>query len=362
MTRSSDSLAALRDQAAAGIEDLIDVLALGASIGVQRTRPDDIRRPFRVLRGFDVSGIADDSHRLAAAYRAVAEQLHRLPEQQVRLGWGWASDSGAQVLGTVVDHQRRAESDLHVLRTLSDATGAASAGIDQLLRTWYLTVARLSAPLVAGIPVTEVPQAIVTGLLPPSVVVDDIASRAHLYFTTARATVDGVEEILSQLDRATEGMDIDPYPDDPPPAPVHLVVPRPPTAQSPAAESPPAESPAAESPSIESRAAESPSIESRAAESPMTADPVFPPAPLTEPSSPPVTSEPDDVDVPFRLSEGAPRSGDHPAPAAPEPPARSIPEPPAAYASEPRPSRPLPEVEPVDPSTSTGDLALAGEQ
>ncbi|GAA3726694.1 hypothetical protein [Gordonia hankookensis] len=209
---TGDSLAALRDQAVSGIEDLVDVLALGATLGARTAGEDDVHRPFRRVGSFDVAGLAADSRRLDAAHRAVAEQLHRLPEQQVRLGRGWVSESGARAVAAVVDHQRRAEADLHVLRTLAEATGSAASGIDQLLRTWYLTVAQLAAPLVAGVPLAAVPGAIVAGRLPAAVVIDDIASRAALYFTTAHATASGIDEILEHLDRVTEGMDVEPYP------------------------------------------------------------------------------------------------------------------------------------------------------
>ncbi|NDZ96594.1 hypothetical protein G3I13_03495 [Streptomyces sp. SID6673] len=209
---TGDSLAALRDQAVSGIEDLVDVLALGATLGARTAGEDDVHRPFRRVGSFDVAGLAADSRRLDAAHRAVAEQLHRLPEQQVRLGRGWVSESGARAVAAVVDHQRRAEADLHVLRTLAEATGSAASGIDQLLRTWYLTVAQLAAPLVAGVPLAAVPGAIVAGELPAAVVIDDIASRAALYFTTAHATASGIDEILEHLDRVTDGMDVEPYP------------------------------------------------------------------------------------------------------------------------------------------------------
>ncbi|MFW0784402.1 hypothetical protein AAFP35_07740 [Gordonia sp. CPCC 206044] len=364
MSRVSNSLAALREHAADGIDDLIDVLALGATLGVPGATPDEVRRPFRVISGLDVSGITADGHRLSTAHRAVAEQLHQLPEQQVRLGWGWASESGERALAAVVDHQRRAEADLHVLRTLSDATNAASSGIDQLLRTWFVTVARLSAPLVAGVPIAEVPGAIVVGELPPSVVVADIASRADLYFSSAEATVDGVDEILGQLNRATEGMDIEPYPG--------VVGPVPPSADRssvPGASTAPSGAMEPSSPSV----------------------PAVPPAgsSITDDGSaghataPETTEGPqgdnDEVDVPFQLtspqSDPNPHAGDAPitepsgsgpaehagvtAPAAPSGPAE--PTAPAEPAEPPQPVEPGRPAEPAAPPESAEPAASSDD-
>ncbi|RPA12159.1 hypothetical protein [Gordonia sp. OPL2] len=271
MTRPGDSLGALRDQAVAGVEDLVDVLALSATLGADPTDPDQVHRPFRRVGAFDAAAFAADAHRLAAAHRAVADHLHRLPEQQVRLGRGWTGDTGMRAVAAVVDHQRRAESDLHGLRMLAEATGAASSGIDQLLRTWYLTVARLSAPLVAGVPIAEVPEAIVTGRVPLAVVVEDIASRARLYFTTAEATVRGIDDILDHLNRVTETVDLEPYPEETGTA----------TGLSPSAPQPSAPEPSVPEPSAP--------------------DPSAPDSSAPDPSAP----EPDDPsasDVPLRLT------------------------------------------------------------
>ncbi len=83
-----------------------------------------------------------------------------------------------------------------------------------MLRTWYLTVARLSVPLAAGVPIGEVPGALASGRLRVDLVVDDIVSRVGLYFTTAEATITGIDEIVEHLDRATEDLAADAYPGD----------------------------------------------------------------------------------------------------------------------------------------------------
>lgn len=214
MTERTNSLAALRYQATAGIDDLMAILRLAARLGITTADPSEVQPPFLKVGSFDVTGFAADSHRLNAAYRSVAEHLHRMPEQQIRLDRGWTGETGVRAVGAVVEHQRRAESDLHTLRTLADATGAASSGIDQLLRTWYVTVVRLTAPLIAGVPIAAVPEAIATGQVPMRIVSDDITARARLYFSSAKTTVAGIDEILEQLTRATDGMDVEPYPTD----------------------------------------------------------------------------------------------------------------------------------------------------
>ncbi|MEE4022368.1 hypothetical protein V1Y59_04690 [Gordonia sp. PKS22-38] len=353
MSRSPDSLPALRDHAVAGLEDLVDLLSLGAGLGMAMASPADARRPFHRVGSFDPAGLAADSRRLSVAYRAVADQLHRLPEQQVRIGRGWVGDTGSGAVCAVIEHQRRAEADLHVLRTLAEATAAASAGIDQLLRTWYLTVARLSAPLVAGVPVAEVPAAVATGRLPLGVVAEDISSRVTLYFTSAEATVRGIDAILDHLNRATEDMDVQPYP-----------------GRSPAA------------PSVRPRRPESaevvgspvhPADEARPSqtESPQTAPPQtaprVSPGPAATPSMPSsdapdvATSIPDtDTDVPLRLRP--PSSSDTPpvdVPPRPEPPAPAPVAPPIAEDAT-RHGTTVPEHS--EPPASTGELALAGEE
>ncbi|MEE3848898.1 hypothetical protein VZC37_01035 [Gordonia sp. LSe1-13] len=352
MSRSPDSLPALRDHAVAGLEDLVDLLTLGAALGMTMASPDDARRPFHRVGSFDPAGLAADSRRLSVAYRAVADQLHRLPEQQVRIGRGWVGDTGSGAVCAVIEHQRRAEADLHVLRTLAEATAAASAGIDQLLRTWYLTVARLSAPLVAGIPVTEVPAAVATGRLPLGVVAEDISSRVTLYFTSADATVRGIDAILDHLNRATEDMDVQPYPSRSRVAP--SVRARPPES---------AEVGASVHPADEAGSSQ--------AAPPQTAPPQtaprVSPGPAATPSMPSSdapdvdTSIPDaDTDVPLRLRPPSSSSSDAPpvdvAPR-PEPPAPAAP--PIAEGAT-RHGTTVPEQS--EAPASTGELALAGEE
>ncbi len=214
MTRSPDSLPALRDHAVGGLEHLGELLELAAGLGAAVAGTEAIQRPFRQVGGVDPALMAAEGRRLSAAHRSVAERLHRLPEQQVRLDRGWTGETGSRAVIAVIEHQRRAEADLHVLRTLAEATAAAAAGIDQLLRTWYLTVARLSVPLAAGVPIGEVPGALASGRLRVDLVVDDIVSRVGLYFTTAEATITGIDEIVEHLDRATEDLAADAYPGD----------------------------------------------------------------------------------------------------------------------------------------------------
>lgn len=211
MSRPVDSLATLRDQAVAGVESLVDLIGLGVTLGAPVPPAHAVRRPFEQVGGCDIPVFLADSHRLAAAYGAVAEHLHHLPEQQVRLDQGWRSAAGTVMIAAVVDHQRRAEADLHILRQLSEATSAAASGIDGLLRTWYLTVARLSQPLIGGVPIPEVPAAILTGTVPVGIVIDDITSRCQMYLRSAHATVTGIDDILTTLNRATDDLDTEPY-------------------------------------------------------------------------------------------------------------------------------------------------------
>lgn len=206
MSPQSDSLAALRDRAVAGAEDLIGLFGVARGLGIDVPTDDDVRRPLIVIGQFDVAGLSADAHRLSAVHRAVADQWNRLSEQQLRLDQGWISESGAVAIARVAAHRRTAEADLRVLRTFTEATTAASAGIDRMLRTWYLTVARLSSPVVAGVPVPELPPAILAGRVPLPIVVADIASRVTLFRTTAAATVAGVETILNTLNRATDDL------------------------------------------------------------------------------------------------------------------------------------------------------------
>ena len=212
MSRRPGSLAELRTQAIAGSDELISLMGVGRTLGIDVPADDDeIRKPLVRIGQFDIAGLSDDAHRLASAHRVVAEQLHCLPEQQVRLDDGWSSASGDAAIGHVLDHQRRIEADLGALRALSDSTNAAATGIDRLLRTWYVTVARCSSPLVAGVPSGELPTAILTGRVPLTLVAADILSRVHLFLSTAETTVAALDDILHTLNRATEGLDGDAY-------------------------------------------------------------------------------------------------------------------------------------------------------
>ena len=208
-----DSLPVLREQAIASVDDLISLMGVGRSLGVDVPADDELREPLARIGQFDVAALADDAHRLAAAHRAVADQLHWLPEQQIRLDDGWSGASGDATTALLVAHQRRAESDLGVLRTVSESTSSAASGIDRLLRTWYVTVARCSCPIIAGVPIAELPAAVLTGTVPLSLVAADIASRVNLFLDTADTTVRTLDEILHTLNRATEGLDVETYPD-----------------------------------------------------------------------------------------------------------------------------------------------------
>ena len=208
-----DSLPVLREQAVASVDDLISLMGVGRSLGIDVPADDELREPLTRIGQFDVTALADDAHRLAAAHRAVADQLHWLPEQQIRLDDGWSGASGDATTALLVAHQRRAESDLGVLRTVSESTSSAASGIDRLLRTWYVTVARCSCPIIAGVPIAELPAAVLTGTVPLSLVAADIASRVNLFLDTADTTVRTLDEILHTLNRATEGLDVETYPD-----------------------------------------------------------------------------------------------------------------------------------------------------
>lgn len=211
MNRGPDSLAELRAQAIAGSDELVSLMGVGRTLGIDVPADDEIRKPLARIGQFDIAGLSDDAHRLAVAYRVVADQLHCLPEQQVRLDDGWSSASGDAAIGHVLDHQRRVEADLGALRALSDSTNAAATGIDRLLRTWYVTVARCSSPLVVGVPIGELPAAILTGRVPLALVAADILSRVHLFHSTAETTVAALDDILHTLNRATEGLDGESY-------------------------------------------------------------------------------------------------------------------------------------------------------
>ncbi|ASR02490.1 hypothetical protein [Gordonia rubripertincta] len=211
MRRSEDSLTALRADAQDGAAALTELLAAGRLMGVPVPDDASVRAGLRAVNDFDVTALSSDSRVLVSAHRAVAEQLHHLPEQRVRLD-GWLGRSASPAIDAAVDHQRRAESDLYVLRTITDATSAAASGIDRLLRTFYLSVARLSAPSAAGTPPAELPQAVVTGRVPLDVAVEDIRSRVELFTTSVDATLRGIAGILDILNRSLDGIDDDPYP------------------------------------------------------------------------------------------------------------------------------------------------------
>lgn len=390
MRRDQDSLTVLRQDARTGVESLIDVVAAGRLMGVAAPTADALRHGLGAIDRFDVAALSADSRALVAAHRTVSEQLHHLPEQQVRLDDGWNSDSAVVAIGAVIDHQRRAESDLHMLRTLTDATSAAASGIDRLLRTFYLTVARLSVPSVAGVAPAELPQAVLTGRVPAGVVIEDIRSRVEMFTTAADATARGIAGILDILNRSLDGIDDEAYPTD-----ARSATPEPPPVESArSAVAPPAHT--GGTGHTTTGAAPDPALPD-----PAPSDPVPPRSWLAESttehlpaeagaaapggSARPETSQPpapvetvgstrgseDDVDVPFRLRglAGAPPESDQAAsghPASVEPgrdgahrqstaPARAVADtartPPGA---DPNPSGP--------PDRSSGDLALAGDQ
>lgn len=213
MNRGADSIAALRDRAIAGVEDLVSVLGIGRALGIGVPTDDEIRALLARTGRVDIAGLSGDARALAAAHRALADQLHRLPEQQVRLDHGWSGrrrggaepGSGAAAVTSVIAHQRHAESDLDALRSIAEAATAATAGIESLLRTWYLTVARLSTPLVAGVAPAELPMAVLTGRVPLPVISADIASRVTLLHSTAETTGTTIAAILGTLNRSADG-------------------------------------------------------------------------------------------------------------------------------------------------------------
>ncbi|MHC3001899.1 hypothetical protein [Gordonia metallireducens] len=211
MRRGQDSLTALRTDAQDGVAALTELLAAGRLMGVPVPDDASVRAGLRAVDDFDITALSADSRVLISAHRAVAEQLHHLPEQRVRLD-GWHGRSASLAIDAAVDHQRRAESDLYLLHTITDATSAAASGIDRLLRTFYLAVARLTAPSTAATPPAELPQAVVTGRVPLDVAVEDIRSRVELFTTSVDATLRGIAGILDILNRSLDGMDDDPYP------------------------------------------------------------------------------------------------------------------------------------------------------
>lgn len=234
MRRGEDSLTALRKDAQDGAGALTELLAAARLMGVPVPADDTIRAGLRAVDAFDIAALAADSRVLVSAHRAVSDQLHHLPEQRVRLDDGWHGESASLAIDAVVDHQRRAESDLYLLHTITDATAAAASGIDRLLRTFYLALARLSAPTAAGTPPAELPQAVLSGRVPPDVAVADIRSRTELFTTSVDATLGGIAGILDILNRSLDGIDDDPYPvepatrpgpapAEPPPPPVETV-------------------------------------------------------------------------------------------------------------------------------------------
>ncbi|MFE0751914.1 hypothetical protein [Gordonia sp. NPDC058843] len=345
MRRGADSLSVLRSDARGGVEALIELVSAGRLMGIGA--PDDsvFRNGLRVVDGFDVAALSADSRVLVSAHRAVSEQLHHLPEQQVRLDDGWNSESATVAIATVIDHQRRAESDLHILRTLTDATSAAASGIDRLLRTFYLTLARLSAPTAAGVPSGELPQAVLTGRVPIGVAVEDVSSRVALFSTTLETTTRGISGILDLLNRSVDGIDDEPYPVDAESAGrVPVATPDPPVATA------PVQTVAAPPPVTGTWLAESTTDDRPPEIGAATASVVS--APPSEPvETPHAAHEPDDgVDVPFRLggTEGldAPVATVEAATAETE-------------AAEPHSTSPTPS---AASDRSSGDLALAGDQ
>ncbi|MFT4127172.1 MAG: hypothetical protein QM662_13220 [Gordonia sp. (in: high G+C Gram-positive bacteria)] len=331
MSRGSDSLVALRDRAITGVEDLIAVLVVGRTLGIALPSDDDIRRPLRQVAHLDVGGLAADARRLGAVHRAVADQLHRLPEQQVRLDQGWSSGAGAAALLRVIDHQRRAETDLHALRSVAEAAQAAAAGVDQILRTWYLTVTRLSTPLVAGVPAGELGDSVLTGRIPHHLVAADLTARVDLLQRSATITHTGISSILTALVGTADGWEttVPDRPDRPrttPPAPADL-----PRAAAPAA------TPAGAGASPGGPAGDD--LPLTLAAIPVTEGTVTPSAP--DSAAPPPPSAPDSAAPP-------PPVADRPMPGSSPP----DPTPPGGQSASPQPAADLPDA----------DLALAGDQ
>ena len=380
MSVDADGLSALRAHAIASSEDLISLLDVARTLGLDVPSNEEIRDPLARLGDFDVAGLSDDAHRLTLAHRAVAEQLHRLPEQQIRLDDSWSGMSGRAAMAQVVAHQRRAEAELGVLRTLSEATVAASSGIDRLLRTWYLTVARCASPFVSGVPLPDLPSAVLTGRVPLPLVAADVASRISLFRETAETTMTSVLEILHALNRATE--DLDSHDRDGRSAFGTHSSPSP-SSPSPSSPSPSSQSPSSQSPSSRSDLSHverqwTSSVEPDASPQPTssgTAQPANPPTHGTDgaPSPPETGRSEEGVDVPFTLSHEATEGGGEqspagdeaagaeqqvPLPAQPAPPAEQ----PAPEPAPREPGPPSPESAAPDPGRAESDLALAGDQ
>ncbi|PWD42498.1 hypothetical protein ACN93_12890 [Gordonia paraffinivorans] len=212
MRRGVDSLSTLRQDAHAGVAELIEFLGAGRLMGLAGPEDATIRTGLQMVDAFDIAALSADARALVAAHRAVSDQLHHLPEQRVRLDDGWRSAAATQAVDAVIGHQRRAESDLYVLHTLTDATAAAASGIDRLMRSFDLAVARLGTPIAAETPPAELPEAVLGGRVPLGVVAEDLRSRVELFTSCVDATVRGITGILEILNRSLDGIDAEPYP------------------------------------------------------------------------------------------------------------------------------------------------------
>lgn len=398
MRRDEDSLAVLRQDAHGGVAALTDLLDAGRLMGVAVPGNESVRAGLRAIDTFDIASLSADSRVLVAAHRAVSAQLHHMPEQRVRLDDGWNSDSATVAIGAVIDHQRRAESDLQILRTLTDATAAAASGIDRLLRSAYLAIARLSAPTAAGTPPAELPQAVLSGKVPMTVAVEDIRSRVDLFTSCVETVTTGIAGIIEILNRSVQGLDDDPYPVTPVDGPPPADVPSSPAAQTVVA--PPTLGPVPEPVPVVHTVSEEASVrtepDSRSEAAPRTG-----PAPTEHrtiqafgvPTSATPDAEPTprdgdgnggndgDGDVPFRLGGGATalgagvaglagttgataESGQPPTP--PPPPPAASPSPDHTGTGRHRQPTTTPSSAGSTPETSDGDsdgeLALAGDQ
>ena len=88
MTRSPDSLPALRDHAVGGLEHLGELLELAAGLGAAVAGTEAMQRPFRQVGGVDPALMAAEGRRLSAAHRSVAE---RLPHDIIVVGDVWVA-------------------------------------------------------------------------------------------------------------------------------------------------------------------------------------------------------------------------------------------------------------------------------